>query len=108
MKAYKAYDVNGDCSTIVFAENAGKAKAIAQMCDCCEDSRWTDIRVKREPIADKLYKGQPEIDWYDPEHRKTMVRDMGWSCNEPSWECDTCEAKEWCRWNEEGQNEYES
>lgn len=45
MKAYKAYDVNGDCST--------------------------------------------------------MVRDMGWSCNEPSWECDTCEAKEWCRWNEE-------
>lgn len=101
MKAYKAYEVDGEYATIVFAESAGKAKAIAKMCDCCEDSRWTDIRVEREPTADSLYNGDPEIDWYDQGQRKALVRDIGWSCYEPSFECDTCEAKEWCHWHQE-------
>ena len=101
MKAYNAYDVNGDCATIVFAENATRAKSIATLCDACEDSLWVDIRVSREPSADRLYKGKPEIDWDDQEQRKVMVRDMGWRCLEPSWECDTCEAKEFCSWHQE-------
>ena len=36
MKAYKAYEVDGDCPTIVFAESAGAAKRIAQTTDACE------------------------------------------------------------------------
>lgn len=35
MKAYKAYEVDGDCATIVFAESAGAAKRIAQTTDAC-------------------------------------------------------------------------
>lgn len=101
MKAYRVYDVNGDVATIVFAENAGKAKSIASLSEYFFDSSWTDLRVKREPDADRLYKGKPEIDWDDQEQRKILVRDMGWRCLEPSWECDICEAKEFCSWHQE-------
>lgn len=101
LKAYKARTINGDCATIVFAETASQAKAIAQGCDCCEDASWTEIRVNREPMADHLYKGAPEIDWYDPETRLTLVRDFGWACFEPSFECENCCAREFCRWFEE-------
>lgn len=100
IKAYYAYEKGGDYATIVFAENRSQAKMIAQTCDCCEYARYIDIRVNRIPDADKLYKGLSEIDWYDDETRITLVRDMGWSCNEPSFECDNCLAKLFCRWYE--------
>ena len=57
------------------------------------------------PEADKLYKGAAEIDWYDAETRITLVRDFGWQCFEPSFECDTCPAKKYCRWFWEEQDE---
>lgn len=102
MKAYRAYEVGGEGATIVFAETASQAKSVAKACDCCEDARWTDIRVNREPIADSLYKGKPEIDWYDPETRLALVRDFGWACFEPSFECDSCEARKFCsHWEDE-------
>ena len=101
MKAYKAYEVGGDYATIVFAESAGEAKRIAQTTDACEGCDWVDIRVRREPMADSLYTGSAEIDWYNQDTRKVLVKDMGWSCFEPSWECDTCEAKEFCQWHQE-------
>lgn len=101
IKAYKVNEKDEQYSTIVFAHSAGEAKAIAQRCDCCEDARWVDIRVRREPGADRLYKGHSEIDWYDTETRVTLVRDLGWSCLETSWECDNCPAKPYCRWHEE-------
>lgn len=100
-KAYYAREKDSDYATIVFAENAGQAKTIAQACDCCEDARYIDIRVRRLPEADKLYKGSSEIDWYDEETRVTLVRDFGWSCFDPSWECDTCPAKPYCHWHEQ-------
>lgn len=100
-KAYKAYEKDEQYSTIVFAHTASEAKCIAQSCDCCEDVAWIDIRVKRLPEADRLYKGRPEIDWYDIDTRTTLVKDLGWSCMEPSWECDGCPAKPYCHWHEE-------
>lgn len=101
MKAYKAWVEHGEGSTIVFAETRNKAKVIALSCDCCEDARYIDIQVRRVPEADKLYKGKSEIDWYDPETRVALVRDFGWSCYDPSWECDDCPAKPYCHWHEQ-------
>lgn len=100
LKAYYAGEKDGDCATIVFAESATQAKIEAQSCDCCEDARYIDIRVRRLPKADGLYKGDREIDWYDSETRITLVRDFGWSCWETSWECDSCPAKQYCHWHE--------
>lgn len=103
MKAYHVRDSASDdnCSTIVFAENLTQAKLIAQSTDACEDARYIDIRVKRVPEADGLYKGNSEVDWYDDETRIVLVRDFGWACWEPSFECDNCPAKQYCHWHEE-------
>lgn len=100
-KAYRAFEKDGDFATIVFAENATQAKLIAQATDCCEDAQYIDIRVNRMAGADGLYKGKPEIDWYDSETRIALVRDFGWACIETSWECDNCPAKQYCHWHEQ-------
>lgn len=97
MKAYKAFD-NGAVeiySTVVFAENCREAKKIAFETECCEDAQYIDVRVQRFPQADKLYRGLREIDWYDMNERKALV-ELGWSCFEPSFECETCDAKSIC------------
>lgn len=104
-KAYRVCEKDGDCATIVFAENATQAKLVAQVTDCCEDAKYIDIRVRRLPEADKLYRGFPEIEWYNPEIRVALVRDFGWACFEPSWECDNCPAKPYCHWHEERREE---
>lgn len=96
MKAYKATTVNADFGTIVFAENTAKAKMLALHTDCCEGSSWIDIRVNRYPMADKLFKGLTEVDWYDDETRLEMVRDLGWACDDISFECEICEARRFC------------
>lgn len=99
MKAYLAWDVNScdNCSTVVFAENASKARQQAFHSETCEDASYTDIRVKRFPEMDGHYRGVGEIDWYNPEDRKALAA-LGWSCFEPAeWECSSCPAKELCR-----------
>jgi len=102
MKAYKAWDEFGDgYSTIVFAENIKEAKKIALSTDACEDADFVNVRVKREKSADSLYKGHCEIDWDDKETRLALVRDLGWSCLETSYECESCPARQYCRWHEE-------
>lgn len=103
MKAYKAWDeYNSEgYSTVVFAESASKAKAIAFHSEACEDARFVDIRVRRLPEMDGHDRGRSEIDWYDPEDRKALVA-LGWSCIDASWECDTCECKSACsQWEAE-------
>ena len=99
MKSYRACDNAAveNCMTIVFAENCREAKKIAFSCEVCEDAEFTNVRVQREPEADKLYKGHAEIDWYDAETRLALVRDLGWACLEPYYECETCPAKKYCR-----------
>lgn len=102
MKAWRAYDVEscGSYSTVVFAETASKAKAVAMSSDCFEDALYTDIRVNRLKEMDSHYRGNNEMEWYNDEDRKALVH-IGWSCEEPSWECDTCIAKDECRWTED-------
>lgn len=97
MKAWKVWDNWGEGSTVVFAETRGKAHALARSTDCCEDSEWNDIHVRRFPEMDKMWKpGKWEMDWYDPEDRTALVK-CGWSCLEPEYEdCEHCPAKEWC------------
>ncbi len=71
---------------------------------CCEDAEYIHIRAFREPDADHLYKGKTEIDWYDMETRIELVKNLGWSCFETSFECDTCAAKPYCGHFEEVDN----
>ena len=108
MKAYKVWD-NADqdgYSTIVFAENLREAKMLAMSTDVCEYANYIDIRAKRVKEADKLYKGKWEIDWYDDETRLSLVKDYGWACYDPSFECEVCVARKWCR-HFEGEQEVE-
>lgn len=107
MKAYKAWDekASDPCSTIVFAENIKEAKRIAMATDTCEEANFIDIRVKRFKEADCLYKSSSEINWYDKETRIALVRDFGWRCYDTSFECESCEARQYCSWFEEERRE---
>lgn len=104
MKAYKVWLDHGDGSTVVFAKSRNEAKMIALGCDCCEGAQYIDVSAKRMKALDSLYKGESEIDWYDPETRLLLVRDYGWCCLDPSWECDKCIAKKYCMYGEEDDN----
>ena len=98
MKAHKAWDdYNSEgYSTVVFAESASKARAIAFHSEACEDARFVDIRVRRLPEMDKQYRGLDEVDWDCPEDRRALVA-LGWYCPEPEiWECESCPAKDVC------------
>lgn len=98
MKAYTAWDNASveSYSTIVFAENSREAKKVAFACDICDGSDYIQVRVKRLPGADKLYKGHPEIDWWDEETRLALVREFSWACEDTSCECETCSSKKYC------------
>ena len=43
-------------AAIVFAETAGKAKALAMHTEACEDADFTSIEVHRTKEADRYYK----------------------------------------------------
>jgi len=107
MKAWKVFDKFSDYSTIVFALTASKAKALALNTDTCEDSNFIDIRARRIPKADKLYHGNYEIDWDNDTERLFLVKELGWSCYDTSFECDTCCAKEYCQYFDDKENEEE-
>jgi len=97
MKAYHVQDKT-ECfwATIVFAETAGKARAIGMHTDCCDGAEFTDVLVKRAPDFDPFYRGNCEMDWYNDDDRKAMVA-RGWKCWEPlDWECESCCAKDIC------------
>lgn len=102
MKAYSVSDRNGDagCSTVVFAETVGKAKAYAVGTDELCDYGYTELRAIRVPMLDKYYKGKPEMDWFDPKDRIAMVRYANYECSgELSFadcDCEICPAKKWC------------
>ena len=98
MKAYIVWDSNAyePYTTIVFADNANRAKAIAMYTDNCEDAEYIDIRVRRAPMIDYLYKGHSEIDYDDEETRIVLVKDLGWCCGDISFECDQCIARKYC------------
>lgn len=100
MKAWLALNKTDDegAATIVFAETAGKAKALALHTAACEDSNFTDISVSRLPKADKMYKlGKREMDWNDPKDRLFMVKECGFYCFDKDEKlCRECNAKKYC------------
>ncbi|MCM1296371.1 MAG: hypothetical protein NC311_12600 [Muribaculaceae bacterium] len=98
MKAYEARDGKGYHfgTTVIFASSAREAKALALQSKVLEDVDFLDIRVCRLRAADKLYKGEREIDWNDDETRLVLVRDFGWQCEEQTENCLDCVAREWC------------
>lgn len=99
MKAWIVSDNNAEYgSEIVFAETAGKARALCMYDETFEDCEWTDLRVRRFKEYDQYYDGKTKADfWYDDKHRIRLVRDFGWCCSEPiDSYCKDCPAKEWC------------
>lgn len=101
MKAYEARNKWGyrDYATVVFAESAGKARAIALYTEACEDCDFTDIEVFRVPQLDKYYKpGKQEMDWSDEKDRIALVKDGGFTCSIEviNPDCENCSAKKYC------------
>ena len=100
MKAWIVREKGEYSAEVVFAETRGKARALAQLCDCCEDVNFTDIEVHRMKPADKYYKGDKWwLDWENPQDRIILVKECGFVC---SWDyfdledCESCSAKEYC------------
>lgn len=100
MKAWLVREKDKFCSTVVFAETRGKARAMALATDICEDAKFCDIEANRLPQIDKYYaEGKTEMDWFNPKDRVVLVRDCGFVCDIDYWEpedCKTCSAKQYC------------
>ena len=96
LKAYQVRDKTENFyASVVFAETAGKARAAAMHTDACEDVPLVDISVRRIPALDSEYRGHIEMDWYDDQDRRALVKE-GWHCEDTSWECDGCLCKDIC------------
>lgn len=98
MKAWLVREKDEFCATVVFAETRGKARSTALSTDCCEDAKFTDIEVCRQPQLDKYYKdGKYEMDWNNPNDRLVLVKECGFHCGEDYRDdCKNCSAKEFC------------
>ena len=100
MKAWMVREKDEYCATVVFAETRGKAMALAQHTETCEDADFCDIDVYRRPALDKYYvDGKKEMDWFNFKDRIALVKDGGFSCDPVYWEpedCDNCPAREYC------------
>ena len=96
MKAWIVSDEYDEYSTVVFAETRNFARCEAMRTDCCGDMVYLAIKPRRFKEADSMYRGKFEVDWYDPDDRKFLVR-YGWSCVEPDYsECPECPAHDIC------------
>lgn len=99
-KAYLVRERGEFEAAIVFAETAGKARALAMQTDACEDADFTSIEVCRQKEADKYYKpGKLQLDWLKAEDRIAMVKDCGFTCIPDAHcraECADCPAGEFC------------
>lgn len=115
MKAWLVQD-KWDCygAEIVFAETRGKARYLALRTDCCSETQFLDVDVRRKPSADKYYKdGKWHLDWDNPKDRIALVKDCDFVCDYDYWEiedCKDCSAKQYCdryreRKSEEGEAE---
>ena len=104
MKAFIVSTYYGNFSTVVFAENRGRAKKVAMHTDACMDADYIDIHARRCPALDKYYNNRTEMDWLDDSDRTAMVKEAGFECSGATFdsnECPTCPARKYCgRYNE--------
>lgn len=101
MKAWSAIEDYEGYEVIIFAETAGKAKAIAMTCSLFENCKFTEIKVRRCPKADKAYRGEEFLDFANNETDTLFaVTELGWYCDnesfDPDGECRKCCANEHC------------
>jgi hypothetical protein len=80
MKAFAVYekDMYHRAAELVFANTAQEAKKLGYGGDCCCDTHWHDVRVKRVPDADKLCKRDTPYVVGDVE----TLRAAGWQCED--------------------------
>lgn len=111
MKAWMVREKYEFRTTVVFAETRGKARALAQSTETCEDADFCDIEVHRARQMDKYYTdGKKEMDWFNSKDRIALVKDCGFVCDRDYWEiedCENCPAKEYCDEYKDNQAEKE-
>lgn len=87
-------------TSVVFAETRGKAKSLARDTDYFTDFHFCDIEARRVPQIDKYYKdGKFEMDWYNPQDRLALVKELGFVCDYDCFyleECAHCSAQKYC------------
>lgn len=98
MKAWIVGTTTSAYCAVVFAETRGKARGLAQATDACEDAAFLEITVRRAPKIDKYYKeGKVEMQWFNPEDRVALVKELGFECLDADEEdCRDCLAKQDC------------
>ena len=98
MKAWKVYSEVEYCSMIIFAETKGKAASYALSMEEFENSRFTEIEVRREEKADKYYtEGKLYMDWENPQDREILYDEFNYRCEfVDDFFCNECPIKEWC------------
>ena len=100
MKAWLVREKDEFSAEVVFAETRGKARSLAMSTDCCENTRFIDIEVHRQPQIDKYYKeGKWHLDWNNPQDRIILVTECGFVCDYDMFEldkCEVCSAKSYC------------
>lgn len=100
IKAWLVREKDEFCAAVVFAETRGKARALAQRTEACEDVAFLDIEVRRCRAADKHYrKGKKELDWQVSADRIALVKDCGFQCSPEAYapeDCPACPAAKWC------------
>lgn len=100
LKAYRCSQDIYPCSTVIFAESAGKARYIAMYSGSLgDDLEFKDVHVRRVPKLDGCYRGRREMDWSNADDRKDMVSLAGFYCGEDAFDpddCEQCPAKDDC------------
>lgn len=98
MYAYQVYDGDYYYSVVVFAESPTKAKSYAFLhLDDLDGSDYIDLRARRIKPLDKYYKPDKKyFDWYIDEDRLALVKDAGYHCEDPCFECKSCIARKYC------------
>ena len=112
----KAWMVEYDgCYTIVFAETRNKARVLGLKTDAALGSpgwgpaNYIELDVWRRRDADHLYRGEPEINYDDPEVREWFIekcRVTDWwfreeMCSECAYEDDCPKLKSWMEEDED-------
>ncbi len=103
LKCYMVSD--NDKSVIVFAASAGKARYAASCSeefDFAYSTDWMHLSVCRVREGDNEYRGHEFMDWFDPQDRIFMVKELNFACtDETDLDCGSCPALEFCRRKDE-------
>ena len=98
LKCYMVSD--NDKSVVVFAASAGKARYAASCSgefDFAYSTDWMYLCVRRVREGDSEYRGHEFMDWFDPQDRLFMVKELNFACtDETDLACGSCPALEFC------------